>query len=184
VIRVIKRSPISSAWSLFGGRNRSAIEIRMNLTNEIDRGLTACIYCGDSTKPRSSEHIVPYSLDGKGELLSASCPDCADMTSKNELVVARKIYGNFRLSQKSASRKTKGKNAKHTHSREVEIGVINANGTAGRALVPAGEYPVQFCLPTFASAGILRGEAPIESTTSIGTWNALLPDSEILAFKN
>lgn len=48
-----------------------------------------CIYCGTSEVKLRNEHIVPYALNGKWQLLKASCPRCAEITSAFERDVCR-----------------------------------------------------------------------------------------------
>jgi hypothetical protein len=48
-----------------------------------------CIYCGASDRPLGREHIIPYGLDGDLILPSASCGDCAAITSKFERICLR-----------------------------------------------------------------------------------------------
>jgi hypothetical protein len=40
-----------------------------------------CIYCGERDAPLSTEHAVPYALNGPWTLLRASCKRCADITT-------------------------------------------------------------------------------------------------------
>lgn len=47
------------------------------------KGGGACIYCGSDggLGGLHDEHIIPYSLGGKAQLLKASCSDCEGVAS-------------------------------------------------------------------------------------------------------
>lgn len=48
-----------------------------------------CIYCGESARPLSDEHVVPHALNGEWVLEDASCEACSRITSRFELDVCR-----------------------------------------------------------------------------------------------
>ena len=56
------------------------------------KGFGRCIYCGDINKPRTREHIIPYSLGGNWVIQDASCDDCANVTKLVEQRCSRGIY--------------------------------------------------------------------------------------------
>lgn len=56
------------------------------------KSIGKCIYCGASGVPLSDEHVIPYSMMGTCVLPKASCAECAEITSKIEMSIARKTY--------------------------------------------------------------------------------------------
>lgn len=63
-----------------------------------------CIYCY-ATADLTTEHIIPHSLGGTVKLPASSCRECANITSKFELRLARRMYGNIRIRQKFPTRR-------------------------------------------------------------------------------
>src|SRR5262245_49288389 len=46
-----------------------------------------CIYCGTTEGKLTDEHITPFGLSGRLELMDASCRPCADITREIENIV-------------------------------------------------------------------------------------------------
>lgn len=70
------------------------------------RPVNCCIYCG-STERLSDEHVVPFSLAGRSVLPSASCAECAKVTSAFEGRCAAVNYASFRLRENLPTRRPK-----------------------------------------------------------------------------
>lgn len=64
-----------------------------------------CIYCGTTEPPLSDEHIIPYALGGKLILPTASCDECAKVTSQVEQQNLRGIYWPSRTHMKLPTRR-------------------------------------------------------------------------------
>lgn len=67
-----------------------------------------CIYCG-AAENLTTEHIIPYGLNGKRVLLRASCRACARITSSFEREVLRETLSGIRAVLNIRSRKKKNK---------------------------------------------------------------------------
>lgn len=119
-----------------------------------------CIYCG-ATEGLSDEHIIPYSLAGTYVFRDASCPSCRDITSRDELLCARGIFGSLRVAHGFPTRR-KGERPKH-----VEVEVESA-GVRTKIEVPADRAPTSpLFAPIFPIAGILVGREPSEEVPGI-----------------
>lgn len=62
-----------------------------------------CIYCGTTERKLTDEHITPFGLSGRMELLNASCRPCADITRDIENVV----LGSMRAARAALKTKTR-----------------------------------------------------------------------------
>lgn len=113
-----------------------------------------CIYCGSTTGKLGDEHIIPFSLNGDLILQDASCRSCETITHRYERIVAREIYGNFRMQQNV---KTRHPEKRPTH---ISIGTILPDGTHGTKQIPVTEYPAPFFIYKFFEATILLGLPP------------------------
>lgn len=60
------------------------------------REIGECIYCGEREAALSTEHAVPYGLNGPWTLLRASCPTCSKITSRFEHDVMRRLWPDVR----------------------------------------------------------------------------------------
>src|SRR5262245_47891470 len=60
------------------------------------REIGECIYCGERDAPLSTEHAVPYGLNGPWTLLKASCAACAKITTRFEHEVMRRLWPDLR----------------------------------------------------------------------------------------
>ncbi len=117
-----------------------------------------CIYCGarEYEPGRGSklheEHIIQFSLNGNLVLPEASCRKCEKETHKYEGVVARTLFGNFRMRHNLWTRRPKDR-PKH-----IKINTKLSDGTQGTADIPVAEYPAPVFPYTFEKAAILRGK--------------------------
>lgn len=76
---------------------RRVIETRE--TAEIGR----CIYCGTTEGELTDEHVTPFGLSGRLELVRASCKHCAEITSRIENIV----LGSMRAARAALRTKTR-----------------------------------------------------------------------------
>lgn len=70
-----------------------------------------CIYCGDDSAPRSTEHIIPFALDGSWAIPAASCPNCAKRTAsfENACLHDMRMFKPARVRFKTATRRARPK---------------------------------------------------------------------------
>jgi hypothetical protein len=103
-----------------------------------------CIYCGclGGTKGLSDEHIVPYSLGGRAELLKASCSECAKETSRLERYLARSIFWELR-----------------EFPTDLPANIVIGD-SALQKVMPVADHPFFLLTPVWMPAGILRGVQP------------------------
>ncbi|WP_223496791.1 HNH endonuclease [Pseudomonas sp. A-RE-26] len=108
-----------------------------------------CIYCKRSEVRLTDEHIFPYFLGGAHVIKNASCDDCARITSKFEMDVARELWGDARASYNAPTRKKKNRK-KHI----IQPDFYNPGQTI---LVPIEEFPAAMVFYQMPKAGILQG---------------------------
>ena len=112
-----------------------------------------CIYCGSlgGAKGLSDEHIVPFSLGGRAELLKASCSECAKETSRLERYLARCIFWELRVHTGAPTRRQ--------FPDELPVNVV-IGGATMQKIVPVTDHPFFLLMPVWMPAGILRGVQP------------------------
>jgi hypothetical protein len=112
-----------------------------------------CIYCGSpgGAKGLTDEHIVPYSLGGRAELLKASCCECAKETSRLELYLARSIFWELRVHAGAPTRRQ--------FPDELPAKIVIGDATMQK-VVPVADHPFFLLAPVWMPAGILRGAQP------------------------
>ena len=113
----------------------------MKIPHQVLGNVGQCIYCKTTQKALHTEHIVPYSLNGRWELLKASCQDCADITSTFERDVSRKLLLPARMLDLSTYHKGKQPAAL---SLEIE-----SRGQKETLHIPWKEAPIPISLPFF-----------------------------------
>lgn len=91
----------------------------------------ACIYCGATRGKLSSEHIVPYSLGGRLELVAASCSVCAKETGNIERYITHTLWGGIRMKFDFPTRRPK--------LRPKSSEVFGPDGTS--ISIPIKDYP-------------------------------------------
>jgi hypothetical protein len=109
----------------------------------------ACIYCR-ATDKLSNEHVIPFSLDGNIELVSASCPGCAKETARFEGTVARTIFGNIRMRYGFPTRRPKERPTTAALA-------VDRNGVVETVDVPVDQHPAFTPVVRFPICGILDG---------------------------
>lgn len=141
-----------------------------------------CVYCFSSDGQLTSEHIIPKALDGKKQLLKASCTRCQTTTKELEGLVCGKMLGDFRAARGVYSRPRK-------QPRRTIATFEFRDGPNIRA-VPLNlkdQHPAPLFLPHFPLPAILSGEEPAITWGPIkmGTWirndlhSPLLPNGTI-----
>ena len=112
-----------------------------------------CIYCGSlgGAKGLSDEHIVPFSLGGRAELLKASCSQCADETSRLERYLARSIFWELRVHAGAPTRRQ--------FPDELPTNIMIGDAMI-RKVVPVPDHPFFLLAPVWMPAGIVRGVQP------------------------
>ena len=109
-----------------------------------------CIYCGERDAPLSTEHAVPYGLNGPWTLLRASCKACADITTGFERDVMRCLLPHVRNVL-----------AMQTRRRDKRSGTlpleVHRDGVKETALVPRNKYPTYFPALISEARGVLDG---------------------------
>ncbi len=111
-----------------------------------------CVYC-DSTDDLSDEHVLPFGLGGKWELLSASCKECRDITSQLELVVQRQHFLALRTVAKMPTRRKRERPSVLGQKLETPEGPVELS-------LPTDQHPAPLVLPVFPPP---LGEAASES---------------------
>lgn len=124
-----------------------------------------CIYCGDEGSKLSTEHIVPFALEGRLELPEASCGKCALETGRIEQFLARDIAKPFRAKHKFRTRR------KSQMPESFSLFVKRGDETIG-ATVPIEKHPGTLLLPIFSSPRLLLGEERHpDPLWTIGVWH-------------
>lgn len=111
----------------------------------------SCIYC-DATEGLTDEHVIPFSLGGEWELVDASCPRCAQVTSGIERHVSRELLIAFRTVARLPTYHPK---RRPSTLRQV---VTRAGGEEHLDLAP-DRHPAPVALPIFAVPTFFTGEA-------------------------
>lgn len=123
----------------------------------IPRDGDRCIYCG-KRGPLSREHIIPLALNGTAVLQNASCSDCAKLTSADELVVTRQMYGDYRAKIGARTRR------RSRRPESIKITTIDSQGVHQVHTLPIADAPSWHIAYKFPPPGILSG-APLSSGT-------------------
>tara|TARA_R110001599_G_scaffold188304_2_gene382733 strand:+ start:175 stop:969 length:795 start_codon:yes stop_codon:yes gene_type:complete len=107
-----------------------------------------CIYCGGVSDLRI-EHIVPFGLSGNLELPDSTCKNCADITSKIEMVILRGEFWAVRIFRELQSRR------KHSFApKDFPIKIVR-NGVEKQIRLPVNECPILLHFPVFTAPRIL-----------------------------
>jgi hypothetical protein len=119
-----------------------------------------CIYCDSRNVELTEEHVVPLSLGGAHILERASCRDCAKITSRFEDDVARRMWGDARISYNIRTR--------HKKRRPTHITLPDTQRPDRQVTVPYSEYPAPMLFYKMASAGFLLGLSSVIDVS--GQW--------------
>lgn len=118
-----------------------------------------CIYCGETDKLLSDEHILPFALGGNHVIPRASCPSCAKITAKVENFCMRSMFGPARILLGLPTRRPKQR------PKTLPITLVMPDGKDRTIDVPAEEHPISFGVIEFPPAKIIRGLPPDERAT-------------------
>lgn len=100
-----------------------------------------CVYC-DGTDDLSDEHVLPYGLGGEWLLLSASCKECRDITSRLELVVQRQHFLAVRTVAELPTRRKRERPHVLRQKLETPQGPVELS-------LPLDQHPAPLVLPVF-----------------------------------
>jgi hypothetical protein len=134
----------------------------LQTTRQVFPPVNCCIYCGAVDVELTTEHIIPFSLDGIMELPKSSCKPCAKITHTFEHTCARQLFGKFRIKHNLRTRRKRERPKELT-----AYATVNPNkpGQFTKTVnLPAKEYPTELFLYKFKMAGALLG-APANVNT-------------------
>jgi hypothetical protein len=114
-----------------------------------------CIYCGTKDGPLSTEHAVPYGINGAWTLLKATCGVCANVTHRFERDTLRNLWGSVRIALKMQSRRRKQRPA------TLPL-IVRKNGVMETLQVPYDEYPAYLPMPLFPAPIPLWKDRPLK----------------------
>jgi hypothetical protein len=106
------------------------------------RDIGECIYCGARDVQLTTEHAVPYGLNGPWTLLRASCDACAKITTRFEHEVMRRLWPDVRNAL-----------AMQTRRRDKRVAtlplVVQRDGVQETIQVPRTNFPTYLPTPLF-----------------------------------
>lgn len=108
-----------------------------------------CIYCHTDRQPLSTEHIIPYGLNGPWTLREASCDSCAAITGAFERV-QKTTFDTVRIALNFPSRKKKKRPGELPLS-------IERGGKTEIVYLPVKDYPAVISMPHFEAPAYLAG---------------------------
>lgn len=111
---------------------------------------SSCIYCGKTGDKLDKEHIIPYGLGGQWVMRSASCKNCATITSQLELLVLRKMYLPLRTKHNFPTRD------KRDRPKSFKATIIKADDSRETINVPVSIYPTIYPIILPPQPGILN----------------------------
>jgi len=120
----------------------------MGVKNEILGTIGRCIYCGDTTRDLSDEHVLPLGLGGTWVLRKASCSTCQNITSRFELDVLRYTLLPVRAKVDLPTRHKKKGPAEFPLT-------IERGGKEIKIDIPIDQYPAILALPRFKLPAII-----------------------------
>lgn len=135
-----------------------------------------CIYCRRRELKLADEHIVPLSLGGAHIIKNANCRECAKITSRFELEVARNMWGGARKSYGLPSRRKK--------SWPKNIALDDIANPGHKIVLPYNEYPAAMIFYLMKTAGVLL--ALPEEVDQSGSWQfrAIVDEAKINTFES
>jgi hypothetical protein len=127
------------------------------------QGIGRCIYCG-STDSLSREHVIPFGLGGDLVLRDATCPTCANETSKLELRLLRGHWWPYRQFLGLPSRRA-GEVVP-----DVSVTINRSDGTRQSASLPMTKQSVAMIFdfdPPSILKGKMRNDSPNASRVAM-----------------
>jgi hypothetical protein len=119
------------------------------------REVGECIYCGTRDGPLSTEHAVPYGLNGPWTLLKASCEECAKITHHFERDVMRCLWPEIRNVLAMQSRR------RDRRSPTIPL-VVEREGVREIVQIPRSEYPTYLSTPLFPPPAKFWSNRPLK----------------------
>jgi hypothetical protein len=120
----------------------------MASADPVSKYIGKCIYCG-SADNLTDEHIVPRGLGGPWKLLSASCNECAKITSGFERDVVRGFFILVRTKL--------GLPTYHPKKRPDSFSfMVTVDGKEEVVNFPVSDCPTLFMMPQFEKPGYIR----------------------------
>jgi hypothetical protein len=126
-----------------------------NYISPIGRDIGQCIYCGERDGALSTEHAVPYGLNGPWTLLRASCAACAKVTTRFEHDVMRRLWPDVRNVLAMQTRR------RDKRSATLPL-VLHHDGIREVVQVPRTKYPTYLATPLFPPPAILWCSRPVK----------------------
>ena len=114
-----------------------------------------CIYCGSDggADGLRDEHIIPYSLGGKTELLAASCSACEKITSYLDGYLANAIFKHLRVHS--------GVQSRSGHPKRLPA-LVAVEGAERTLELEPSSHPYFLHMPVWKGPGIMRGAQPTD----------------------
>ncbi len=135
----------------------------------------ACIYCKRADVRLTDEHILPLALGGVHVIKEGSCQNCAKITSKFELDVARHMWGDARKSYGGVSRRRK------RWEKNITLDDIKTSGE--KINIPFDEYPAGFVFYLMKRAGSLIGLSEDIDQSKIWEFRVVADDDRMKKFE-
>jgi hypothetical protein len=118
------------------------------------REIGECIYCGNRDAPLTTEHAVPYGLNGSWTLLKASCKVCSNITHRFERDTMRCLWPEIRI--------VLGMQSRRRNNRPDTLPlVVQRNGAKEVIRVPRSDYPAYLHTPLFPPPAIFWRQNPV-----------------------
>jgi hypothetical protein len=113
----------------------------------------SCIYCGSAggADGLHDEHIIPYALGGKTELLAASCSACEKITSYLDGYLANRTYKHARVHM--------GVQSRRGHPKVLPT-LVAIEGDYRTFELEPSKHPYFLHMPVWRPAGIISGLQP------------------------
>ncbi len=125
-----------------------------------------CIYCGDTERELTDEHITPYAIGGDGVIFrKASCKPCAKtINDEFEQHVLRSMWGPFRRRIEAPSRSRSKRKKAEPETRTITFRLLdddlNEAADPVKMEVPIEKVPLNLPLWLLPPPGIVKGEPP------------------------
>jgi hypothetical protein len=138
-------------WPLGDGRTQQPVALTVaDLPVPLNsRFIGECIYCG-LTSDLSTEHAVPYAINGPWTLLEASCKACRDITHRFEHDTIRGVFPALRAVFRMQTRRKKDR------PKTLPL-VVESRGQQRVIQLPTNEYPLYLPVIEFPPPGVVDG---------------------------
>jgi hypothetical protein len=119
------------------------------------RDVGECIYCGECDASLTTEHAVPYGLNGPWTLLRASCEACAKITTRFEHDAMRCLWPDVRNVYAMQSRR------RDKRSTTLPL-VVQRGGVRETVHVARTKFPTYLATPLFPPPAVFWSNRPIQ----------------------